>query len=315
MLNELRGALSALALVVLAVLVAVSFDFGIPGQELLQSLRFHIAAVLVLAIVLLLATGAWWRAVILILPLIASLGEGASIIYAQQQLRTAAAPNGATPLLKLMSFNLLNTNLANGEAIADMMIASGADVIMVMEALPLAPHEAKLRAAYPHVAGCTAGPNCTTVILSKWPLGDARSRDLSQLWPSRLVTAIADVRGTRVNLVAVHMSKPYFDNLAAGEAYTLARVIGRMEGPVLLAGDFNAAAWSGTIARLSGWEDLAPGPSYPATWPVPLGPFGVPIDNVFTRAPLLIETVEAIPDAMGSNHRGLIASVSLANPA
>jgi endonuclease/exonuclease/phosphatase (EEP) superfamily protein YafD len=313
MLKELRGAITALALVVLAVLAAVSFNFGLPGQELLQSLRFHIAAVLLLVIMLLLVSGAWWRAVILILPLIASVGEGASIIYTQQQLRSAAAAQGATPLLKLISFNLLNDNLANGEAIADMMIASGADIIMVMEALPLAPHEDELRAAYPHVAGCTTGWSCTTVILSKWPLSDTAARNLSQLWPNRLVTAVADVRGTRVNLVAAHMSKPYFDDIAAGEAYTLARVIGRLEGPVLLAGDFNAAAWSGNIARLSGWEDLAPGPSYPATWPVQLGPLGVPIDNVFARAPLVIETVEAMPDAMGSNHRGLMASVSLAN--
>ena len=48
------------------------------------------------------------------------------------------------------------------------------------------------------------------------------------------------------------------------------------------------------------------------TWPVRAGMFGVPIDNIWTRAPLLIEQVAALPDAMGSNHRGLTASLSIA---
>ena len=44
LLFEFRGALTALALVLCGVLVLVSVNLGIPGQSLLQSLRFHIAA-------------------------------------------------------------------------------------------------------------------------------------------------------------------------------------------------------------------------------------------------------------------------------
>ena len=61
-------------------------------------------------------------------------------------------------------------------------------------------------------------------------------------------------------------------------------------------------------------QQLAPGPAYPPTWPVELGPLGVPLDNVFTRAPLAVQSVEAIPDPMGSNHRGLLAGIALAPP-
>ncbi|MGC4077558.1 MAG: hypothetical protein QM702_11115 [Rubrivivax sp.] len=127
-----------------------------------------------------------------------------------------------------------------------------------------------------------------------------------------MITAATEIKGTRINLVLAHMTKPYFDEFPLEEAYNLAVAIKKLDGPVLLAGDFNAAAWSDNIDRLSRRADLAPGPSYPATWPIRLGPLGVPIDNVFTRAPLLIEHVEAIEDAMGSNHRGLISEISLA---
>jgi endonuclease/exonuclease/phosphatase (EEP) superfamily protein YafD len=313
MLREVRGALTALALVLCGVLALVSFDLGIPGQDLLQSLRFHIAAALAGLVILLFVSRAWWRASLLLVPLLASVGQGGLVIYAQQQQRIAAAPSGSTPLFRLLSFNVLNVN-TRGSDLADYIIGSGADIVMLMEAGPVAAERERLFAAYPYNSGCLDRRDCSTVILSKWPLSDYAARGLSQLWPNRLVTAVADIRGTKVNLVLSHLTKPYFDEWAAGEVYRISRVIHYMEGPVLLAGDFNAAAWSANINRLANWAGLAPGPGYPATWPVPFGLLGVPIDNVFTRAPLVVEKVEAMPDSIGSNHRGLIAEIGLANP-
>ena len=312
MLHELRGAITALALVVCGLLFAVSFDLGIPGQALLQSLRFHIAAALLGLVVLQFLSGAWWRGLLFLVVFAASTAQGGAIVYQQQQVRQAAAASGTRPLLKLLSFNLLNTN-PNGEQIADFIIASGADVVTLMEAAPLAPHRSKLLAVYPYYAGCDGQADCDTIMLSKTPLSNIAVGSLSSVWRNRLVTAATEIGGTRVNLVLAHTVKPYFDEFAQEEVYRLAQAIGALDGPVLLAGDFNAAAWSDNIDRLAKWENLAPGPAYPATWPIRLGPLGVPIDNVFARAPLAIESVEAMEDAMGSNHRGLIAQIGLAN--
>jgi len=80
----------------------------------------------------------------------------------------------------------------------------------------------------------------------------------------------------------------------------------------VLAGDFNSAAWSHNIDRLARAQKLIAPPAYPATWPVRLGPLGVPIDNMWTRGPLYISSIEALEDPMGSNHRGLMAELSLA---
>ena len=150
------------------------------------------------------------------------------------------------------------------------------------------------------------------MLLARTPLGDVQLHSLGPYWRNRLITAATDIRGQRVNVVAVHMVKPYFDSASVAEAHVLNRILGRLDGPLLLAGDFNAAPWSDNIEWLIRTAGLLTAPTYPATWPVELGALGVPIDNIFTRAPLLIEELEAIEDPMGSNHRGLLARIAIA---
>lgn len=313
MLREMRGGLTALALVVAGVLLAVSVDLNIPGQALLQSLRFHIAAALLGLVLLLFIGGAWRRGLVFLLAFAVSAGQGAAIVYRQQEARDMLVATASKPLLKLLSFNLLASN-QNGESIARFVAGSGADVAVLMEAAPIAPYVEILRAAFPYYAGCDDGARCGgVVILSRTPLADTVVQSMSGIWVNRLVTATTVIGGQRVNLVAAHLVKPYFDDFAEEELARLGAVIGGLEGPVVVAGDFNAAAWSGAIDRLVSRQKLMPGPAYPATWPIRLGPLGVPIDNIFTRGPLLIANIEAMGDAMGSNHRGLIAEIALAD--
>jgi endonuclease/exonuclease/phosphatase (EEP) superfamily protein YafD len=309
MLRETRGAITALALVACLVALAVGYDLGIPGQALLQSLRFHIAAVVGLLSVLLFATGAWWRGVLFLVVAGASAGQGLLIVSNQQDTRIEAAAYGTRPLFRLLSFNMLNTN-PNGKAIADLIVESGADVVMLMEAWPVLDQKARIFAAYPYRAGCEDW--CETIILSKTPLTAGKASSLGPIWRNRLITAVTEIGGTGVHLMLAHMVKPYFDDLASSESMVLQQAIQDIDGPLLLAGDFNAAAWSDNVARVARWRGLAPGPAYPPTWPVALGPLGVPIDNVFTRPPLVITDIRAIDDALGSNHRGLVAEVALA---
>lgn len=311
MLRELRGAITAFALVVSGVLVAVSFDLGIPGQSLLQSLRFHIAAGLLGLVVLLFLGGAWRRGLVFLLVFGISAGQGAAIVYRQQEARTALSASASKPLFRLLSFNLLSPN-QNGEKIAQFVAGSGADVVVLMEALPVADHVAILRAVYPYTAGCGDDERCGGVVmLSRTPLGNVKIDSLSHVWLDRLVTATTTIGGQQVNIVAAHLVKPYFDGFADDEFEKLGEVIGKLDGPLVLAGDFNAAAWSDAVDNLALDQRLIPGPSYPATWPVRLGPLGVPIDNIFTRSPLVVDQVRSIEDSMGSNHRGLIAEIGV----
>lgn len=80
----------------------------------------------------------------------------------------------------------------------------------------------------------------------------------------------------------------------------------------MLAGDSQRRGLVGQYRSAEPGAAPDSGPSYPATWPVRLGPFGVPIDNMWTRGPLFIASIQALDDAMGSNHRGILAELSLA---
>lgn len=312
MIGELRGALTGLALLVSAVLAIVSLRLELPMVELVHSLRFHIAAVLLVLVVLLFATASWWRGGLFLLVLLGSLAHGGYIVWRQQAARDFAGAADAAPLLKVISFNTLQVNVANGPRIADFFIGSGADIIAVMEAGPITDEAARLATVYPYHAGCEPGGPCDTVLMSKTPLTEVTVRSMSSVWRNRMIVAKTTIGGQAINIVVAHMVKPYFDDFPYAESQVMANVIQRLEGPVLLTGDFNAAAWSPNIDWLRREAGLVPPPAYPATWPVRLGPLGVPIDNMWTRAPLLITHIEAMDDAMGSNHRGLVAEVALA---
>jgi endonuclease/exonuclease/phosphatase (EEP) superfamily protein YafD len=311
--SEMKGAISGLAVIGSFVLAAVSIDFDIPGQALLQTLRFHLGGAMLLGALMLLVLGTWPRALLFALVAAISLGEGGWFVYRLQALRAEAAEAPRTPFMRMLSYNILNGNTENGAAIADYIEGSGADVAFVLEAAPVFPHLAELAAVYPHRFGCDAERSCDLMVLSKTPLVDAQFHDLGRTWSNRLITAETTIDGRTINLVAAHMVKPYFDYASIIEARNLRRVLDGIEGPLVLAGDFNAAPWSDNIEFMVRNSRLVSGPWYPATWPVALGPLGVPIDNMFTRDGLFIETLEAMPDSIGSNHRGLIADISLAN--
>jgi len=312
LLRELRGALTAFALVLCGLLVLVSYDFGIPGQALLQTLRFHIAAALLGLVLLHLVTAAWWRAVLFLAAAAASIGQGGLLIYHQQEARAAVTAQSGKPLLRMLSFNLLQANMGSGRTIATFIEQSGADLVLLMEAGPVQPFAAELAATYPYRSQCTGRGSCDMYLLSKTPLVDAKVTSMSRVWDNRLITASTVIGGETVNIVGAHMTKPYFDDVSEGEAYIMGGAIRRSEGALVLAGDFNAAGWSRNIDRLARANKLIPGPAYPATWPVRLGPLGVPIDNMWTRGPLYISSIHALDDAMGSNHRGLMAELALA---
>jgi endonuclease/exonuclease/phosphatase (EEP) superfamily protein YafD len=309
---ELRGGATVAALVVTGVLLLVSRDIGLPGQALLQSIRFHVVALMLPLVLILLVGRAWIRALLFTVVAGFSIYEGGSIVASQQALRSSVADAGTRPLFTFIGFNLLTFN-ENGAQLADLLTGSDADILLTMESDPIYDHMDQMRATFPYVSPCVERI-CDVRLFSRVPLENVRVRSVGGMWKNRFVLAEAEIDGVRFTIAAAHLTKPYFDHEAAEEISAITHALGEIKGPLLLAGDFNAAAWSDAVARMARRAELAPGPGYPATWPVRSGPLGVPIDNVFARAPLVITDIEALPDAMGSNHRGLRASISVAAP-
>lgn len=308
---ELRGLLSGLALVGIAALVAIDGPTLLPGQDLLQSLRFHIAAPLLGVVLLLFVFRARWRAGLMLVLVLASMGQGALVIYRQQQAREPLEVSAPAATARVLSFNVLSSN-PRGSEIVDFIEQTSPDVVFTMESNAIIPQLDRLAAIMPYRAGCDgAGDNCDTMLFSRTPLTDVRVVPLQPFERLRLVMAKTTIDGQEVTVVGTHLSKPYFDESSWVELRHIERALRSIEGPLILAGDLNAAAWSDQVARFVGQAQLVPPPSYPATWPIRLGALGVPIDNMFTRGAARIETIEAMDDALGSNHRGLVANIGL----
>jgi endonuclease/exonuclease/phosphatase (EEP) superfamily protein YafD len=310
--SEISGLVTGFGLVLAAVLFACSKDLGLPGQDMLQTIRFHLAIFMAGIVVLLLMTGAWRRSLFFLLIGLISAGEGAWFIARQQMPRAEIASLPTETSFTVLSFNVLMSNVTNGDEIAEMLKASGADVVVLMEARPLYAYVRQLAETYPYKVGCDDERGCDLMLMSKTELTHANIHSLSRFVSNRLITAKTVIGGEQIDLVAAHLSKPYFDSVSDTEVGVMSRFLNReTEGAMVMAGDFNAAAWSKNLLRMVRFNELMPGPWYPGTWPVELGPLAIPIDNMFTRSPAIIEEISATPDSHGSNHRGLIAKVAI----
>ena len=308
---ELRGVLTGFALVAASALFLARVDVGIPGQALLQSLQLHLAIPFLGLALLFALVRAYGRALLLVGLALFAAGHVALRVYAQHEARAPFAGLERQAEFTLLSFNVLYDN-PEPEALARYITGSGADVAVILEAAPLWPLRAEIDAVYPYRVGCDEALRCDLAVFSRFPLSNPQVRSLGELRSNRLVTAGVEIGGTALTLVAAHLSKPYFDREGEYEAQMLTRILRQIEGPLVLAGDFNAAPWSNAVDAMVRDAGLAPAPRHPATWPTRLGPLGIPIDHVLSRAPAIVESIETTPEPFGSNHYGLLARIGVA---
>lgn len=277
-----------------------------------HSLQLHAAMACILAMIFALVL---YRNIVAFLLLVASIALGGhAVIMGQQYTAMAAETDADAPKIRLLSFNILTENYENGEAIAHMIAASGADVVNIMEAEPLQAHLAWLRETYPYRIGCDMLANdCDQLMLSKTPLERGTIRTLSPIFNNRFILAETEIRGHRINVAGIHTTKPYFDTFQTAELVRASLAITDTEGPLVLSGDFNASSLAPNIRSFFTWTGLRTASYEPPTWPVSLGMFGLPIDHVYVRPPMKIRSISALPSTYGSNHAGLMADLVISD--
>ena len=252
------------------------------------------------------------------LLVIASLGIGAhgySMLSDHRQ--PAPMPPQSWPAdLKVLSFNIMGDNsFDNGGRIADMIIASGADVVMIQESAPLGPHIDRIKQTYPYRLGCGAETmTCDQTLWSKRPFLSQLVKTASPIYRDRFLMASIDVRGRRVYLANTHLTKPYFDNMHAIEAKLIADLVNGTDGPMVLAGDFNASILTPDVRKFLDDTKLMTAQSEPTTWPVGLETAGTAIDHMFVRDQMRFKSLTRLSDTFGSNHHGLVAELWLQDP-
>jgi endonuclease/exonuclease/phosphatase (EEP) superfamily protein YafD len=86
-----------------------------------------------------------------------------------------------------------------------------------------------------------------------------------------------------------------------------AKMIGEQNGPVVVAGDFNATPLTPIFKDFLKMADLSASRFYSPTFPSKLNWLGIPIDHILVRN-IKVKRIEALP-AMGSDHRPLKAEL------
>ncbi len=301
------GAVTFGALLLMAI-IAVGYVSDNPIAVIVSNIRPYAAVLLALAGIALAGIGRYGRGALFGVAAVATFAQLGATFYQHRADWAAAREKAADRTLTLVNFNVFDRNREDSSRIASALADSKADILVLTEAIHLNSQIAELQKRYPYSAGCTELTNtCDTVIFSTYPTSESTIRNLGPIFPNRFVSTKITIGSDQITVVAIHLVKPYFDNHGRAEVEHLVHMLDELPGPLLLAGDFNAAPWSRNIALLLSETQLLAGPLPVATWPSRIGSLGIPIDHVFTRAPMVLERVAALPDSLGSNHRGLLA--------
>lgn len=305
----------AICVIVSLALLALSVRYvsGFWFFSTAHSLQLHLSAACILALLFALFLRRHILPLGLLFISVLFLAHGLWMTRELVQVGPSPAPDA--PVFRLMSINILMNNFENAQAIRDAILQSGADVVNVMEAAPLRPELAALSEVYPYRIGCgEMTRECDLMVLSRTPLSSSTIVTLSNVFEERMMLAQVSFQGQPIHVAAIHTTKPYFDNFQTTELTNAARVLGRVKGPLLLSGDFNASSLAPNVRQFLRWTALRTAPWEPATWPDWAGWFGVPIDHVYVRPPVRIKSLQRLPDTLGSNHYGLIADVTVDLP-
>lgn len=234
----------------------------------------------------------------------------AALLVVQHRTVSHPAVPTANADLTVIWFNLHWTNRTDPGQIAEALIASDADIVILAEPGAVRSMRQRLAEAYPHQAGCQ-GP-CGMVVLSRIPFDLLAVQRPGPMNDDRMMVLGINVDGRApLTLVGLHLIKPWYYGIAEQEIDTVFRTLARYPGPMVLAGDLNSAPWSKRLRKIVATTDLIL-PRIPIpTWPAQAGSFGIPLDHVMVRGGPVLRRLEPWGMGLGSDHRGLRAEFAL----
>jgi endonuclease/exonuclease/phosphatase (EEP) superfamily protein YafD len=223
------------------------------------------------------------------------------------------AAAGSPRFLRVVTFNLWDYNRRIDD-VAKFLAETEADAVVLQEVSR--ENGALLRQAleshYPFSVG-----DAGIVIFSKHLILDGGRIDRPGYppWISLLLRwARLDVNGTAVDLVGVHLTRPFYPELQQEDVAALISFVRGRTLPLVMAGDFNMSPWTEKLGRFERGSGLERYNNFHFTWPMmrgnlPLLPF-VAIDNVFASPAFASIDVKTGP-RLGSDHRPVVVDLAL----
>lgn len=225
--------------------------------------------------------------------------------------RHGAAPIATSQgerIIRLMTFNTRHES-QDWRAVADEIVRHDPDIVVLLEIsrskLPL--FEA-LEAVWPHRADCLDEDYCQNVILSKFAFVSSETR--SQWQGPQMVQVVYGPELSGLTLVGAHTMRFPYAARQFEQMRTLGDEIASGVGPLIVAGDFNAAPTSLMLRTLLERSGLALASRLP-TWPAGLGLPQIAIDHIMVSPDLRILGPARIGSAAGSDHYPVIAEIAV----
>lgn len=225
--------------------------------------------------------------------------------------RAIAEPRpGDRAVYRLLQFNARYDNPAP-EAFLSLVGRLKPDVITLEEVEHMwRDRLASLSAAYPYRVDCPYGE---LMILSRRPFSAGTEPECSHR--NRMAVASFDFGGRSVEIVALHLFWPWPFSQPA-QVSRIAPRLAELGPAAILAGDFNAVAWSETVARVAEAGRLRQPGTIGPTWLPRQAPdalrriAGLGIDHVLVGADIDVHGLEAT-DAAASDHLPVLLEFSL----
>ena len=215
------------------------------------------------------------------------------------------APGPGTGIT-LYQKNLLFANRAPLAVVED-ILASDADVVMLQEVTEAhASTMARLREVYPVSVVCPFARVGGVAVLSRWPMAGGGTVCDPEARRGYVAMQVAGPGGP-VWLVSVHLHWPWPYRQGAQVA-RMAEELAQLDGPVLMAGDFNMVPWTHALRQLAEATGTRPLGPLMQTLERPEFPFlRLRIDHVYVPTGWQ-GAVERRP-RLGSDHFGFVARI------
>jgi len=291
-----------------ALLSRLHWTFDLAGQFLLPALCILLAVFVLLIVLTLIQPDGAGHGVFIAVALLALAGGGLT-------LRTPPGPANpqSAQAISVYQHNIWVRN-PDMDGLVRAMESADADIVALVEARPdrFAPFERRLAEHWPHQAWSDNSPMryARLRLLSKHEIESwdvRRPRKSPALLRARLATPDG-----ALTVIVVHMTRPWpFDtpNAQIRQFSGLLEWIKEEDGPLIVLGDFNSAAWGRLAQRIVHEQDFQlVNHRHVPTWPHLAM---IPIDLAFCRDGAICSD-HSVAGLHGSDHRAVSFNVRLA---